>query len=100
MFKRMKQDMYVVFDQDPAARTYFEVLLTYSGLQAVWAGRLADECDQWNLRVIARVSSQLSRSLTGIELPPGAGIGRRFVIEHAMGVVIGETCESGDNVTI
>ncbi|HLR22256.1 MAG TPA: serine O-acetyltransferase [Pseudogracilibacillus sp.] len=100
MFKRMKQDMDVVFDQDPAARTYFEVFLTYSGLHAVWAHRIAHKCYQWNLRFIARVISQISRFLTGIEIHPGAKIGRRFFIDHGMGVVIGETCEIGDNVTI
>src|SRR5699024_11744239 len=100
MFKRMKQDMDVVFDQVPAARTYFEVFLTYSGLHAVWAHRIAHKCYQWNLRFIARVISQISRFLTGIEIHPGAKIGSRFFIDHAMGVVIGDTCEIGDNVSI
>lgn len=100
MFKRMKQDMEVVFEQDPAARTYFEVLLTYSGLHAIWAHRIAHKCFQWKLRFIARVISQISRFLTGIEIHPGAVIGRRFFIDHGMGVVIGETCEIGDNVTL
>src|SRR5699024_3850546 len=100
MFKRMKQDMDVVFDQGPAARTYSEVFLTYSGLHAVCAQRIAHKCYQWNLRFISRITSQISRFLTGIEIPPGAKIGRRFFIDHGMGVVIGETCEIGDNVTI
>ncbi|WP_068677227.1 serine O-acetyltransferase [Oceanobacillus sp. Castelsardo] len=100
MFKRMKEDMDVVFEQDPAARTYLEVLLTYSGIHAVWAHRIAHAFYKRKLFFIARVISQLSRFLTGIEIHPGAKIGRRFFIDHGMGVVIGETCEIGDNVTI
>lgn len=100
VFKRMKEDMEVVFEQDPAARTYLEVFLTYSGLHAIWSHRIAHKCYHWNLRFIARCISQISRFLTGIEIHPGAKIGRRFFIDHGMGVVIGETCEIGDNVTI
>src|SRR5699024_3966968 len=100
MFKRMKQDMDVVFDQDPAARTYFEVFLTYSSLHAVWAHRIAHKCYQWNLRLIARIISQIRRFLTGIEIHPGAKIGRRFFIDHGMGVVICETCEVGDQLRV
>ncbi len=99
-FKRMKEDMDVVFEQDPAARTYFEVFLTYSGLHAVWSHRIAHGFYRRNLFFIARVISQLSRFITGIEIHPGAQIGRRFFIDHGMGVVIGETCEIGSNVTI
>src|SRR5699024_1661587 len=99
-FKRMKEDMDVVFEQDPAARTYFEVFLTYSGLHAVWSHRIAHGFYRRNLFFIARVISQLSRFITGIEIHPGAQIGRRFFIDHGMGVVIGETCEIGNNVTI
>ncbi|WP_085520824.1 serine O-acetyltransferase [Tuberibacillus sp. Marseille-P3662] len=100
MFKLLKEDLDVVFDQDPAARNYFEVILTYSGLHAIWSHRLAHWF--WNKKsfFIARCISQLSRFLTGIEIHPGATIGRRFFIDHGMGVVIGETCEIGDNVTI
>src|SRR5699024_6005085 len=86
--------------QDLVERNYFDVFLTYSGLYAVWAHRIAHKCYQWNLSFIARVISQISRFLTGIEIHPGAKIGRRFFIDHGMGVVIGETCEIGDNVTI
>src|SRR5699024_6720839 len=100
MFKRMKQDMDVVFDHDPAARTYFVVFLTYSGLHAVWALRIAHKCYLCTLRFIPIVISQISRFLTGIEIHSGDKIGRRFFIDHGMGVVIGETCEIGDNVTI
>lgn len=100
IFKRMKEDMDVVFEQDPAARTYLEVFLTYSGLHAVWFHRIAHAFYRKRLFFIARVISQISRFLTGIEIHPGAKIGRRLFIDHGMGVVIGETCEIGDNVTI
>lgn len=100
MFKRMKEDMDVVFEQDPAARTYFEVFLTYSGLHAIWNHRIAHAFYKRKLYFIARAISQISRFFTGIEIHPGAVIGRKFFIDHGMGVVIGETCEIGDNVTI
>lgn len=100
IFKRMKEDMDTVFDQDPAARTYLEVFLTYSGLHAIWWHRIAHQFYRWKLFFIARAISQFSRFLTGIEIHPGAVIGRRFFIDHGMGVVIGETCEIGDDVTI
>ncbi len=100
MFKRMKEDIEVVFEQDPAARSYLEVILTYSGLHAVWAHRLAHALFKRKLYFLARVISQISRFFTGIEIHPGAKIGRRFFIDHGMGVVIGETCEIGDNVTV
>jgi len=96
----MREDMDVVFEQDPAARTYLEVFLTYSGLHAIWAHRIAHALYKRKLYFIARVISQMSRFFTGIEIHPGAVIGRRFFIDHGMGVVIGETCEIGDNVTI
>lgn len=99
-FKRMKEDMDVVFEQDPSARTYTEVFLTYSGLHAIWNHRIAHRFYTWRLFFIARVISQISRFFTGIEIHPGAVIGRRFFIDHGMGIVIGETCEIGDNVTI
>ncbi len=96
----MREDMDVVFEQDPAARTYLEVFLTYSGLHAIWNHRIAHFFYKRKLFFIARVISQISRFFTGIEIHPGAVIGRRFFIDHGMGVVIGETCEIGDNVTI
>ncbi|SDC52814.1 serine O-acetyltransferase [Pelagirhabdus alkalitolerans] len=99
-FKTMKADVEVIFDQDPAARSYIEVILTYSGLHAVWAHRIAHLFYRKKFFFIARVISQLSRFFTGIEIHPGAQIGHRFFIDHGMGVVIGETCEIGDNVTI
>ena len=100
MFKLLKDDVDVVFEQDPAARSYLEVVLTYSGLHAIWAHRLAHFFFKNKLFFIARVISQISRFFTGIEIHPGAVIGRRFFIDHGMGVVIGETCEIGDNVTL
>lgn len=100
IFKRMKEDMDTVFQQDPAARTYFEVFLTYSGLHAIWLHRIAHRFYKWKMYFIARAISQIARMLTGIEIHPGAIIGRRFFIDHGMGVVIGETCEIGNNVTI
>ncbi|MGP4042248.1 serine O-acetyltransferase [Gracilibacillus sp. D59] len=99
-FKLLKEDIDVVFDQDPAARTYIEVCLTYSGLHAIWSHRIAHAFYRKKFFFIARVISQISRFFTGIEIHPGAKIGKRFFIDHGMGVVIGETCEIGDNVTI
>ncbi|HET7657430.1 MAG TPA: serine O-acetyltransferase [Bacillales bacterium] len=100
MFSRIREDIDVVFEQDPAARNAFEVAITYSGLHAIWAHRVAHWCWRKKLLFLARFISQLSRFFTGIEIHPGAIIGRRFFIDHGMGVVIGETCEIGDNVTL
>ncbi|WP_108672037.1 serine O-acetyltransferase [Peribacillus acanthi] len=100
MFKTFKEDIEVVFDQDPAARSYIEVILTYSGLHSIWAHRIAHWFFKRKWFFLARVISQISRFFTGIEIHPGAKIGRRFFIDHGMGVVIGETCEIGDNVTV
>jgi len=100
LFKMFKEDVDVVFDQDPAARSYVEVILTYSGLHSIWAHRIAHAFYKKKFFFLARVISQLSRFFTGIEIHPGAKIGRRFFIDHGMGVVIGETCEIGDNVTL
>lgn len=98
--KLLKEDIDVVFDQDPAARNRFEVILTYSGVHAIWGHRIAHAFQKRKLYFIARLISQINRFFTGIEIHPGAKIGRRFFIDHGMGVVIGETCEIGDNVTI
>jgi serine O-acetyltransferase len=100
MFKAMKEDIEVVFEQDPAARSYLEVILTYSGLHAIWAHRIAHALFKRKFYFLARLISQISRFFTGIEIHPGAKIGRRLFIDHGMGVVIGETCEIGDNVTL
>ena len=101
LLSRLKEDIDAVRSHDPAARGDLEVALVYSGLHAVWAHRVAHR--MWRherLRTPARVLSQVSRSLTGIEIHPGATIGRRFFIDHGMGVVIGETAEIGDDVML
>ncbi|MDX1771318.1 MAG: serine O-acetyltransferase, partial [Planococcaceae bacterium] len=96
----MKEDIEVVFEQDPAARRVVEVVLTYAGLHAIWSHRVAHALFKRKLFFLARVVSQVSRFFTGIEIHPGAKIGRRFFIDHGMGIVIGETCEIGNDVTI
>jgi serine O-acetyltransferase len=100
LFSAMKEDIKVVFEKDPAARSSLEVILTYSGLHAVWSHRLAHKLFKRNWLFLARLISQVSRFFTGIEIHPGAQIGRRFFIDHGMGVVIGETCIIGNDVTI
>lgn len=100
MFRRMKEDIQCIFEQDPAARSTLEVVLTYSGLHAVWSHRIAHKFYKKNMLFIARVISQVSRFFTGIEIHPGATIGRRLFIDHGSGIVIGETCEIGDDVTL
>ncbi|HES76206.1 MAG TPA: serine O-acetyltransferase [bacterium] len=100
MFERIREDIRSVYDRDPAARNAFEVLTTYPGLHAVWLHRLSHALWQRRWRWLARWLSSLARWLTGIEIHPGAKIGRRFFIDHGMGVVIGETAEIGDDCTI
>ncbi len=100
MFERIREDIRSVYDRDPAARNAFEVLTTYPGLHAVWLHRLSHALWRRRLRWLARWLSSLGRWLTGIEIHPGAKIGRRFFIDHGMGVVIGETAEIGDDCTI
>ncbi|OZB90210.1 serine O-acetyltransferase [Paenibacillus sp. XY044] len=100
MFKHMKSDIQTVFENDPAARSLFEVIFTYSGLHAIWAHRVAHALYKHRWFTLARVISQVSRFMTGIEIHPGAKIGKRLFIDHGMGVVIGETCEIGDDVVI
>jgi len=100
VFKRMKEDVKVVFDRDPAAGSYLEVIFTYSGVHAIWSHRFAHFFYRHKFYFIARLISQIARFFTGIEIHPGARIGDRFFIDHGMGVVIGETTEIGDDVTI
>lgn len=100
MFKGVKEDINSVLERDPAARNWFEVLLNYPGLHALLLHRLNHRLWNWNLKTLARWMSQFSRWLTGIEIHPGAKIGRRFFIDHGMGVVIGGTAEIGNDVTI
>ncbi len=90
----------MVFEQDPAARTTLEVITSYAGIHAVWSHLVAHELYKKKKYVLARLISQVTRFFTGIEIHPGAQIGRRLFIDHGMGVVIGETCRIGDNVTI
>lgn len=100
MVKRMRSDIRAVFERDPAARSVLEVVLTYSGLHAIWGHRIARWFYLRKHYTTARVISQFMRFWTGIEIHPGARIGRGVFIDHGMGVVIGETCEIGDHVTI
>lgn len=100
MFRTIKSDIQAVFENDPAARGTFEVLFMYSGLHAIWAHRLAHWFYLKKRFTIARIISQASRFLTGIEIHPGARIGQRLFIDHGMGLVIGETCEIGDDVVL
>jgi len=97
-YRTIKEDIETVFKKDPAARSVIEVLTCYPGLHAVWMHRIAYFLWQWKLRLCARLISHISRFLTGIEIHPGARIGRRFFIDHGSGVVIGETSEIGDDV--
>jgi serine O-acetyltransferase len=100
MFKRLKEDIQSIFDRDPAARSTLEVVLCYPGLHAVWIYRVANWFWKRELFFLGRFISHFGRFLTGIEIHPGATIGRKFFIDHGMGVVIGETAEIGDNVTM
>lgn len=100
MFSRLREDIKCIYERDPAARHLFEVLFTYPGLHALIWHRLSHRLWGWGLHFVARIISALSRWLTGIEIHPGAVIGRRFFIDHGMGVVIGETAIIGDDCTI
>lgn len=97
---RVKKDIQAIFERDPAAKSILEVILCYPGLHALWLHRLAHALHRLGLVLLPRLISQFSRFLTGIEIHPGAKIGDGFFIDHGMGVVIGETTEIGDNVTI
>jgi len=100
MFERLREDLSVVFDRDPAARNTLEVLTAYPGLHALLFHRLAHGIWKIGAKWLARVVSNLGRWLTGIEIHPAARIGRRFFIDHGMGVVIGETAIIGDDCTL
>ncbi|ANQ65577.1 MULTISPECIES: serine O-acetyltransferase [Staphylococcus] len=100
MLKRIKDDVNMVFEQDPAARTTLEVVTSYAGIHAVWSHLIAHELYKKKKYILARLISQVARFFTGIEIHPGAKIGKRLFIDHGMGVVIGETCNIGNNVTI
>ena len=100
MLKNLREDIDASIARDPAARSALEVVLLYPGFQAVLAHRMAHACWIRGWCLLGRWLSQLARWLTGIEIHPGAKIGRRFFIDHGMGVVIGETSEIGDDVTL
>ena len=100
LFSQVHDDIHSVFDRDPAARSTLEILLNYPGLHAVWGHRIAHWLWTQDLKLVARLFSQLMRGLTGIEIHPGAIIGPQFFIDHGMGVVIGETAEIGACVTL
>ncbi len=100
MFKQLREDIQAVFDRDPAARSAFEILLTYPGVHAVMLHRVAHQLWQHQMKGAARGLSMVNRFLTGIEIHPAARIGRRLFIDHGMGVVIGETAEIGNDVTL
>jgi serine O-acetyltransferase len=96
--KRIKEDIQTVFAKDPAAKNVWEVIFLYPGLHAIWLHRLAHFLRKCKLLFLGRLVSHVNRWLTGIEIHPGAQIGRRVFIDHGMGVVIGETAEVGDDV--
>ena len=100
MFGAIREQIETVFREDPAAHSVVEILTCYPGVHAILLHRLAHKLYRWQWPLLPRLISQLSRWLTGIEIHPGARIGRRFFIDHGMGVVIGETAELGDDVLL
>jgi serine O-acetyltransferase len=99
-FSKIKRDIDSVIERDPAARSWLEVMLVYSGLHAIWIHRITHWLWQRNVRFLARLLSQIARWMTGVEIHPGATLGSGFFIDHGMGVVIGETAEVGADVTL
>ncbi|HZU26676.1 MAG TPA: serine O-acetyltransferase [Bryobacteraceae bacterium] len=100
MFRAVREQIHTIFERDPAARSVVEIILCYPGFHAVLMHRLAHSFWRGGWRLLARVISQTNRFITGVEIHPGARIGRRFFIDHGMGVVIGETTEIGDDVLL
>ncbi|HET6464917.1 MAG TPA: serine O-acetyltransferase [Nitrospiria bacterium] len=100
MLDTIRRDFQVVFERDPAATNRVEVLLTYAGFHAILSHRIAHRLRSWNIPVLPRLLATLARWFTGIEIHPAARIGSGFFIDHGMGVVIGETAEIGDDVTL
>ncbi len=100
MFERLREDIQSVFHRDPAARNAFEVLTCYPGMHAIWLHRAGHALWVRDFKWLARLVSNFGRWMTGIEIHPGAKVGRRFFIDHGMGIVIGETAEIGDDVTL
>ena len=100
MFSKIRQDIQIVFERDPAARSVLEIIFCYPGFHARQCHRLAHTLYRWRIPVLPRLLSHVNRFFTGIEIHPGAKIGEAIFIDHGMGVVIGETAEIGDNVTL
>ncbi|MBZ5724498.1 MAG: serine O-acetyltransferase [Acidobacteriia bacterium] len=100
MFRAVREQIDTIFREDPAAKSVIEIFFCYPGFHAILAHRLAHKLYRWGVPLAPRVLSQISRFFTGIEIHPGARIGRRFFIDHGMGVVIGETAEIGDDVLL
>ncbi|OGQ10866.1 MAG: serine O-acetyltransferase [Deltaproteobacteria bacterium RBG_19FT_COMBO_46_12] len=100
MWERLKEDIQTIKERDPAAKNHVEIFLCYPGLHAIWLHRIANALYRRKWFTTARLVSHFSRGLTGIEIHPGAKIGRRLFIDHGMGVVIGETTEIGDDCLI
>ena len=100
MFRLLREDLQTVFKKDPAARSTLEVFFCYPGLHAIWNHRVAHFLWKHKIRLLGRMMSHAARFVTGVEIHPGATIGRRFFIDHGMGVVIGETSEIGDDVLL
>lgn len=100
MLQRWREYIQIVFERDPAARSVWEIITCYPGVHALCVHSIAHQCWQWRCKWLARFISHLARGLTGIEIHPGATIGRRVFIDHGMGVVIGETAEIGDDCTL
>jgi serine O-acetyltransferase len=100
MFRAIREQFDTIFREDPAAKSVVEIFFCYPGFHAILAHRLSHKLYRWNVPLVPRLISQISRFFTGIEIHPGARIGRRFFIDHGMGVVIGETTEIGDDVLL
>ncbi len=100
MFERLKEDINCVFERDPAANTLFEIIFCYPGVHALLFHRVNHVLWCWGFKLLARLLSNIPRLFTGVEIHPGATIGRRFFIDHGMGVVIGETANIGDDCTL
>jgi serine O-acetyltransferase len=100
VYSRLKEDIASIYHRDPAARSAIEILTNYPGMHAIWLHRISHKLWRADWRLLARCLSTFSRWLTGVEIHPGATIGRRFFIDHGMGVVIGETAEIGDDCTL
>ena len=100
IFGRIKEDIDTIFEKDPAASCWFEIVICYPGLHAMILHRIANKLYKWRIPCLPRIISNISRFFTGIEIHPGATIGKKFFIDHGMGVVIGETTVIGDNVLV